>query len=116
MPIILPLVIIIETLHLEKNYIELSDHVRGMEKIGYVRIYNRETKKSIQVSAPDILKYYRKYHGFVDERKAIESHARNKGKVVHGWRAEFGTWIYILLTNTYVWYKHVPFVSALSNL
>ncbi|KAG2383122.1 hypothetical protein C9374_004459 [Naegleria lovaniensis] len=57
------------------------------------------------IDAPAIVQFYSKNRGFVNERKAIENRCRNKAKAVHGWRVELDTWIYMLLTNAFIWYS-----------
>ena len=64
-----------------------------------VPIYEASKKKAISREAPQVLKFYRKNHGFVDQRKGIEANVRNKSKMVHGWRTELQTWIYMLLMH-----------------
>ena len=91
-----------------KTILNFITNLREMDNPVSVPIYEASKKKAISREAPQVLKFYRKNHGFVDQRKGIEANVRrNKSKMVHGWRTELQTWIYMLLTNAYVYYSHV---------
>ena len=77
-----------------KTILNFITNLREMDNPVSVPIYEASKKKAISREAPQVLKFYRKNHGFVDQRKGIEANVRNKSKMVHGWRTELQTWIY----------------------
>jgi hypothetical protein len=91
----------------QKKIVNFISNIDNCNQDSSVYRYNKKLKCMERQEAPMVINLYRRNHGFVDRRKQIESHVRNKQRALYAWRSKLNNIFYVLLSNCYVWFKSV---------
>jgi hypothetical protein len=96
----------------KKTYVHFFTNIEDATKIESIEIYSRTQKKEIDVSAPKILKLYRKYHVFVNAKKNSESRVYYPFRAFRAWRCELNAHEYNVIFACFIWYREVMKLSS----
>jgi len=75
------------------------------------RVYNRTTKLIEEQQTPKICNTYNHKHNFVDSLKSRIARSQFILRARRGWRVKLHAMIYVLLHNSFVWYKSVKKIN-----